>query len=284
MYGIFDRIITTYTVIFGVYIRFWPALTMCNVHCRLLCHALFPIRSPKLQPLSIGFLLKWCITTLHRSFPIQFRKTVQTKHHNPSQILSHPVQKNRSDVSHTVQENRSDAASQSYTDPFPYCSEKPSRRCITILHRSIPILFRKAFRRCITILHRSIPILFRKTVQTNRSVALFRSTVQQHRSAELFKNVSEFPPCCCTSQCLSIFFSSQCQRLCASVHSAGHARLALKLAQANSLKAPHRPFRIQWYTLCTVQVLHDWHPKVSSCKFTQSSSSILPARNGARFL
>jgi len=235
-------------------------------------------------PYCSGEPFRRCITTLHRlfpilcrrtvqTFPILFRRTVQTMHHNPSQILSH-----------TVQENRSDAASQSYTDPFPYCSEKPSRRCITILHRSIPILFRKAFRRCITILHRSIPILFRKTVQTNRSVALFRSTVQQHRSAELFKNVSEFPPCCCTSQCLSIFFSSQCQRLCASVHSAGHARLALKLAQANSLKAPHRPFRIQWYTLCTVQVLHDWHPKVSSCKFTQSSSSILPARNGARFL
>jgi hypothetical protein len=190
MYGIFDRIITTYTVIFGVYIRFWPALTMCNVHCRLLCHALFPIRSPKLQPLSIGFLLKWCITTLHRSFPIQFRKTVQTKHHNPSQILSHPVQKNRSDVSHTVQENRSDDASQPFTDYFPSCAEEPFRR--------FPYCSGEPFRRCIITLHRSFPILFRRTVQTlhHNPTQIHSHTVQKNRPDAASQSFTDpFPYC-----------------------------------------------------------------------------------------
>jgi len=32
IYGIFGRKITKYTVVYGVYIQFWPTLVMCIVH------------------------------------------------------------------------------------------------------------------------------------------------------------------------------------------------------------------------------------------------------------
>jgi hypothetical protein len=34
VYGIFGREITIYTVIYGVYIRFWPTLRVPNLHIR----------------------------------------------------------------------------------------------------------------------------------------------------------------------------------------------------------------------------------------------------------
>ena len=37
IYGIFGREITKFTVIYGVYIQFWPTLLMCNYSTRAVC-------------------------------------------------------------------------------------------------------------------------------------------------------------------------------------------------------------------------------------------------------
>ena len=75
IYDIFGREITKYTVIYGVYIRFWPTLIIVLERARLV-NRVSKVRTPRYMLVSLLFLLHHCWlvyvqnahSTLHAGF------------------------------------------------------------------------------------------------------------------------------------------------------------------------------------------------------------------------